>query len=765
MTTHTEKEMSRDIFLSHAGDDASVAVEVCALLEKRGLKCWIAPRNVRAGAVWDEAILDAIEHSSVFLLILSASANKSQFVKNEVNRAFSQGKPIVTFRLEDVAPGRSLELYLARHHWTDAFPPPLAARVENLASSILALLDPEAAPAANAAPVAPVGRPTLVSRISAPLRTVVSEVRSLGRQRQLVALSAIILAAVIASAATWYWKPSPQQAFAYPVHLSVALPPGDLLVTESLNMDISRDGMQLVYVGVRAGIEQLYVKTLETGEVKTIPGTDGAVNPFFSQDAQWIGFFAQGKLKKVPANGGVPVTICSASSTGSGAWAENNTIIFSPSVFAGLSQVSANGGEPKVLTKPDRAKNEYSHRYPQILPGGKSVLYTAFGGYGWDESSVQVLRLDTGERRVVVRGGNTGRYLATGHIVYFRAGDLLAVPFDLASLSATTDNPVTIAYGVRRTDGGLSAAEYTVSAAGTLVYVSAPAGSRQFEKRLVWVDRDGKIEPLPSPPRAFEEYARFSPDGKHVAVAITSGTEQIWIYDMAQGTLTQITSEPGSSLDPVWSPDGKRLAYRTNRAGKINIYMRPSDGSGSEELLAEGSPESWSPDGKIISFRSNGDGIGGNIFLLPLEGDRKPQPLQTNGNVEWASAFSPDGHWIAYQSDESGGYEIYVQPYPGPGKKWQVSIGGGDLPTWNPKGHELFYRKGDKTMVVDLTTSPNFSAGKPRLLYEGPYGEPSPDGLKFLAIQPVEPEPPRTEIEVVLNWSEELKQKVPAGKN
>ncbi len=589
--------------------------------------------------------------------------------------------------------------------------------------------------------------------------------------RRFIVLSVAALGLLaLGSAVTWFLKPSQHQATQRPAHVAVALPPGDRVETNNLNVALSPDGTQLAYVALRGSVQQLYLRAMDSPEVKAISGTDGAFNPFFSPDGQWIGFFAQGKMKKVSPGGGAPLTICDAGPSGGASWGEDNTIVFAPSGNSGLQRVSAAGGKPQILTTPDPSKGEYSHRYPQILPGGKAVLFTALIGLGWDESSVEILLLDTKQRRVVVRGGHTGRYVPSGHLVYFRAGALLALPFDLARLEATSDTPVTIADGIRQ-NGGTTGADYTVSITGTLAYVPAAAGSRQFEQRLVWVDRQGKIEPLQAPARFFNVQAgdtRLSPDGKHVATTIDSGTQQIWIYDVALGTLTQLTSEPGSSLDPVWTPDEKRVAYRSNRAGIYTLYWKPADGSGPEERLTTSdnnhTPDSWSPDGKLLAFSEINPTTGSDIWVLPLEGDRKPRPFLRTPADEFDAMFSPDGHWLAYTSKESGGFDVYVQPYPGPGKKWQVSSGGGTTPRWNPNGRELFYRNGDKTMAVDVTTSPTFSAGKPRLVYEGPSGDPSPDGQHFQAIQPIEPEQPPTQIDVVLNWFEELKQKVPTGR-
>ena len=568
--------------------------------------------------------------------------------------------------------------------------------------------------------------------------------------------------------AAWYLKPSLPRP-ASPAHLVVALPPGDLLSNSDLSVEISRDGALLTYAAARNGVRQLFLRALGDPEAKPISGTDGAINPFFSPDGQWIGFFAQGKLKKVSIHGGVPVTLCDAGLSAGGSWGTDDAIVFAPSRDSGLWRVPAAGGKAQVLTTPDHAKGEYSHRFPQILPGGKAVVFTALNGFGWDESRIELLRLDTREQTILVRGGHTGRFVPSGHLIYYRAGSLLAVPFDLDRLEVTKADPVTIADGVSQS-GGVVSAEYSISMAGTLAYVSA--SPRQFESQMVWVDRRGGIQSIPAPPRAYSGLA-LSLDGKQVAVSITSDTQQLWTYDLARGTLTQLSSGQSSGISPVWTPDGKRVAYRSNIGGGWNLFWRLSDGSGSEERLTTSdklqTPYSFSPDGQLLAFVEENPTTGADISVLQL-GDpahvAKPF-LQTPFN-ESGPHFSPDGRWLAYTSDESGRTEIYVQPYPGPGGKWRVSSGGGTSSRWNANGRELFYNSGGKMMAVDVTTSPNFSAGTPRMVFEGldfsSGVDISPDGQRLLLIKPVEQQQAATQINVVLNWFEELKQKVPTGK-
>ena len=594
------------------------------------------------------------------------------------------------------------------------------------------------------------------------------EGRARGRRPSVFLVMAVTTGLAAAAALAWALKPVPTSPTRNPAHVDLTLPPGERLDVDDLNVALSTDGAQIAYVATRDGVSQLYVRPLAVAEARAIPGTEGAFNPFFSPDGQWIGFFAQGKMKKVPVRGGAPQILGDAEISGGAAWGENGTIIFAPSSqagSAGLWSVSAAGGRPKVLTTPDLANAEYSHRYPQIVPGGKAVVFTALNGFGWDESRIELLRLDTHERRVLVRGGHTGRVLPSGHLVYYRSGALLALPFDLSTLQVRENVPTTVADGILQNGGAVGAA-YAVSPSGLLAYVPAAAGAHQFERRLVWVDRQGTITPLKAPTRAYGRPA-LSVDSQHVAVSVTSGTEDLWTYDISTGSLSRLPSQHGSSIGPVWTPDGRRVAYRSNQGGHWNVYWQAVDGTGGERPLDRSQynqyPSAWSPDGKVLALERTSPTTGNDIWMLSVEGSSGPQPFLQTPSSEGSPTFSPDDHWLAYDSNESGAWEVYVQAYPGPGRRWQISSDGGSDPQWNPSGRELFYRNGNKTMVADVVTSPTtFSVSRPRVLYDGPEGEVSRDGQRFLALQSVEPEQPPTQIRLILNWTEELKRLVPA---
>ena len=583
------------------------------------------------------------------------------------------------------------------------------------------------------------------------------------------AASIALVAVVIAAVAAWALKPAVTAGRSPVARLTVALPPGDQIGDlQRPSVALSPDGAVLAYIGQRGGTTELYVRAIDSLDTHPIPGTEGAYSPFFSPDGQWIGFFAQDKLKKVPATGGAVQTLCDAASGQGANWAARDTIYFAPFNTSGLWKVSASGGTPLVVTTLDRSRGEVSHRWPQVLPGGKAVLFTVWTGPGSDERHLHLQMLSTGERRVVVQGASTGRYVPSGHILYSRADALMAVPFDLARLQVTGP-PAALADRALDDEG----AHYGVSDSGMLAYV--PVGPRRFERRLVWVDAKGNVEPLLAPPRAYTDPA-ISPDERYAAFTILGSIEAIWIYDFSRRTLTSLTSTAaGSSQASMWTPDGTRIAYRGTRAGYRNLFWKVVDGSGDEERLTTSenvqTPTSWSPDGKRLVFIETAFATGADLWTLTVSG-RQPQVFLKTTSSEANARFSPDGRWLAYSSNESGARQVYVRPFPGPGGKLQISTDGGSEPVWSRNGRELYYRNGDEMLSVAMATQPALTAGSPRTLFEGRYMRTDTGGAgydvsadgRFLMVQPVEPEQAATHINIVLNWFDELKRRVPAGK-
>ena len=484
-------------------------------------------------------------------------------------------------------------------------------------------------------------------------------------------------------------------------------------------------------------------------------------------------FFADGQLKKVTFRGGAPITVCEldAMSIRGASWGADDHIVFSLESPSGLRRVPASGGIPEMLTTPDSEKGEFSHRWPHVLPGGRAVVFTIETKGSFDEAQIAVQIVETGERRILVDGGTDASYVSTGHLVYARVGSLLAVPFDLSRL-AVTGHPVQILDDVV-TRPPTGSAFYALSKDGSLAYLRG--GPMSAERKLVWVDREGNAKSLREGPGAYV-FPRLSPDGSKLAVTIQASNDDVWIYDLARDTLTRLTveaSEDGWSL--AWTPRGDRLTFNSDRAGGMSLFWKPVDGSGLAEQLTTSEyvqfPHSWSPDGNWLVFTEYHPVTKADLWVLPNEDEQKPQPWLQTPSEEFAARFSPDGRSVAYVSDESGRYEVYVRPFPGPGEKWQISTQGGVEPVWSRDGQELFYRNEDRLMAVDVTVPPAFRAGKPQLLFEGQYqshlGLPnydvSTDGQRFVMIQPGQ-ETALRHINVVLNWSEELKRIVPKKK-
>ena len=348
----------------------------------------------------------------------------------------------------------------------------------------------------------------------------------------------------------------------------------------------------------------------------------------------------------------------------------------------------------------------------------------------------------------------------------------MAVPFDPKRLELT-GAAVPVAEGIFQSPINGNA-QYSFSDTGSLVYVIGSNQSRQA--KLVWVNRNGVEHDLGAPAHSYA-FPRLSPDGRRIATSIVEQETQLWQFDILRETLTKFTFEGGLNANPTWTPDGKRIAFLSNKEGPANIFWQMADGSGGLERLISSEytqvPSSWSRDGQLLAFIENNPKTGQDVWVLQI-GDRKAQPFLRTPFSESVPRFSPDGHSLAYISNESGRFEIYVQPYPGPGGKWLISTEGGTEPVWNPNGRELFFRNGDKMMAVDIVTQPSFSAGKPKVLFEGQYlptpltnsnYDVSPDGQSFLMLKPVEQVGTApTQINVVLNWFEELKRRAPVGK-
>jgi serine/threonine protein kinase/WD40 repeat protein len=558
--------------------------------------------------------------------------------------------------------------------------------------------------------------------------------------------------------------PSLSLALSFPVDAS----PDTLLGNP---LALTPDGKTLVYSG-----SKLFVRYLDRDEIRVIPGTEDARYPFVSPDGRSVGFFADRKLKTVSLAGGAPTILCDAAEARGGSWGPNETIVFSPSSMSGLQRISATGEDPRVITTPDPATYE-SHRFPQILPDGDHVLFQIWEHTG--RNQVAVVSLRSGERRVLLEDAAYPRYLPTGHLVFTRPGALFAVGFDPRTLRVSGP-PVRVLDDLVTNHFGARYADLSVSEGGTLVYVPA----RQLRRTLVWVDRKGAAESLAFPPEGYREVA-LAPDGVRVAaISISKGEETaLLVGDVTRGTLSRSSAE-GLFQGLAWSPDGKRIAFGfepKERRLPWQAFWQDADGSApperltSEAVLQEEEPSSFSPDGRLLLLgvfpfgSADLAGTGWNIDVLPLEGGRLPRPFVRTRSDELVGRFSPDGRWVAYQSNDSGTWQVFVRPYPGPGARWQISNEGGTEPRWSRSGRGIFYRHANRLMVVDVTTAPTFVAGRPRPLFElipfdATYSyDVAPGDQRFLMIRRDPDEFGPVHVNVVLNWFTELRKRVPGS--
>ncbi len=582
------------------------------------------------------------------------------------------------------------------------------------------------------------------------------------------------LAGVAIAIAAWSVRPAPKPVPRPLMRFSIDQP-GERVGALAL----SRDGARLAFTHATGGQRTggpIYLRALDQPDAKPVPGSDGGWNPFFSPDGQWLGFIADGKLKKVSVAGGGVISLCDAGNFPLAAvWGPDEHIVFTTAARTGLSRVSASGGVPQVLTTLDKAKGETTHRPSDALPGGRALLFTIGTGEAGSggpptpqNAHVAILDLRTGQRRTLIQGAVAAAYVPTGHLVYFaQERFLFAAPFDLDRLQVTGPG-IPILEGVGAQPGAYR--EFAFSDSGVLVYL--PTALEADASALMWVDRKGTVQPLAAPPRLYHTVA-LSPDGQRVAVAILREAGvfrgDIWMYDLARGTLTRLTSG-GAARNPVWTPDGMRLTFASVTEGKPSVASVPADGSGAPQHAPVESfylLSSWSPDGKALTFDR---GVSGRLSIWVVSGpvgggDLKPRPFLQSQFRAAGAQFSPDGRWIAYYSDETGRNEVYVQPYPGPGGKWPVSTDGGAYPKWARNGRELFYRNTEKMMAVDVSLTPGFRAGTPKVLFEGRYGisyDVAPDGKRFLMTKSGDEAPARARIHVIVEWFEELRRRAPA---
>ena len=502
---------------------------------------------------------------------------------------------------------------------------------------------------------------------------------------------------------------------ARPAHFVVPLPSTPLGALDFPSAVISPDGTRIVYVGSRGGRTQLFQRLLNAIEPVPIAGTTNAISPFFSPDGQWVAFFSDGQLKKVNPLGGPPVTLCDAPVGLGGSWGSTDVIAFAAATGSGLSRVPAAGGTPQRLTMLDVAQGEFSHRWPQWLPDGETILFTVGMSGSWSNAEIVAQSVTSGKRTVLVRGGTNPHYLSDGSLLYAQNGRIMRVALDASSLTIS-GSPVAVLENVRQSaDGG---AQLSVARTGSAVFI--PGGPDASERRLVSVGRDGASTPFAAPPAAYA-FPRAAPDGQKLIVAMESPTRDLWLYDVTSGTTTQVTFDAGAT-SPIWTRDAKRVTFSSTQVGALNLFTTVIGEAGRSERLAPNEnqqfPGSWVPDGALV-FTEQRSATGRDILILP-SGERTPRTLLASPADETSPKISPDGRWLAYVFNEGARSDVYVMPISNPARARRVSVEGGSEPAWASAGRELFYRQGTAMMAVSIDASGQLQSG-PRVLFDADF--------------------------------------------
>jgi len=581
-----------------------------------------------------------------------------------------------------------------------------------------------------------------------------------------VLATALVCVACGAAAMAWLLPSrtprAPVVRFIIPVEPS---PGAEFGAAFSSRLAISRDGRRLAYVSKRGGKGGIYVRQMGSSSTTLVDGTSRATGVFFSPDGEQLGFFSAGKLRKVSLRGGPIGIICDVGEGAGAAWGDDNMIIFAPSPVSALMRVPAEGGTPQPATA--LQDGEVSHRWPEFLPGANAILYAASREVDNVTSPrIIVQSLKNGARTELI-DGTYPRYVSSGHIVFARDARLFVLPFDAVRLRVRGGvQPIVTDL---RMSSATGAALFAV-AEDALVYRAI--GVLSEERLMVWVSVDGTEELVPLEARAFLQ-PRLSHDGTRVAITVGSRAEErdVWIYDFGQRALTRLAAEAGEEETPLWSPDDDRIAFSVARNGQPpTIVAALSGGGGPLKRLWSGRytihVSDWSPDGRALAWTEFNPKFGGEIRVGALDSSGAVRTLVGGAWDAHGAVFSPDGRWIAYTSNESGHDEVYVQPYPGPGPKSRVSLGGGQEPVWSRNGSHVYYRGRALMNSVDVRTSPTFSASMPRTVFIDTYltdhradrnYDVSADGTRFLMVKRARPLPP-TELSVVLNWMTSLSQ-------
>jgi eukaryotic-like serine/threonine-protein kinase len=584
-------------------------------------------------------------------------------------------------------------------------------------------------------------------------------------------VAAVAMIGALVSATLWLERPMEE---AQAIRLSA--PPPEKTSFSAISVPaLSPDGRHLAFAAGGEGKSQLWIRDLDALSARPVPGTEGAVDPFWSPDSRFVGFFVPGKMKTAAIDRSPAVTLCDAADGRGGTWGRNDVILFAPNFAAPLSRVSAAGGAATPVTTLDEAAGETSHRFPWFLPDGRHFLFTARSEQS-EKTAVYAGALDSKDRRRIVAAASNAAWSpslskwerAKGYLLFMRERTLMAQAFDAAALQ-TTGEPFAIAQQVDYLPGSIQG-QFAVSPGGVLAYFS---GGGTLRSQMTWIDRTGASLGKVGPPGTMQAPA-LSPDGRTVVVDRldgVAGTYDLWLHDLAGGSESRLTFDQGNEMYPVWSADGGRVGYSSDRGGKYGLYQQTATGDGSPQLLYETTgvtlATDW-PDDHTVLFFNTALKTGNDLWTLHLSGSRRTPagdavPFLRTAVSESQGKLSPDGHWLAYESTETGVPNIYVRTFPGRESKWQVSSAGGTRPVWRRDGKELFYIGTDNTMMaVEIRSGSGFGQSVPNALFDVKAARTSRydvtrDGQRFLILAPGEPEA-NAPMTVVVNWQAGMKK-------
>ena len=575
----------------------------------------------------------------------------------------------------------------------------------------------------------------------------------------------VVLLAFVAAVLWWRRPPAGEQ----PLHYTVEAPPkASINLASRPAIALSPDGRQLAFVATIDGITRLYLRSQNEFDARPLDGTEGASEPVFSPDGRWIAFYANNVLSKISTDGGPVEALARVNDPRGLSWDSPDVITYSPEATGMVFQLDARGGTPKAVTT-RKAQDERTHRWPQALPGNNAVIFTVgavTSPDNYDAATIEAVALATGERRVLVRGAAMARYFPPGHLLYARGHSIFGVRFDAERL-AVEGAPVLLLQGVAG-DSTTGATDFTFSNSGTFAYF--PGTTEGTQHRLVWASREGAMEQIPLAPGDFFD-VRVSPDGSRVALqSVAGGGSDIWVYDFAKKTFTRLTFG-GQNRTPVWSHDGSMIYYVSlDPMGYTSRIMRRlADGSRDAEALASVKLRIFlknvSADGQtaLIDYSTNAGKT--DVGTVPLGGDRPLTPIASSEFDEYCASLSPDGRWVAYQSDDSSRAEIFVRAATGGGGRWQVSSEGGEEPHWSPSGDELYFRNDTLFMAARIPPGPVFQYSQPRVLFDGVFNlraesgvsyDVDPKGNRFVMIRLAGQDISTSSVRVIRNWSAEF---------